>query len=963
MAYENIKIATPIFCLGPQSGTFCYISSDSITSRLIMINSAGSFIRDFTLSSKILNPLITLEYTGPKQLTALYKGLTFFTLEHSSGSSGKYAGAPGGATQCIVKRWELDPYFSTLNLKQSIVLSYNPWGMAVEHYNMNLSENCQGGIPYIEVADVSRIEPGMHVMIGPSTDFDNPGAVESAVVSYVSGTKVYLTANVGYQYVAGNKFSFFKNFYILSHESSTYGSLSKVRAQDGVVIESETSKAYYATARNTRWSQAVEGIALIYVSNMIFKRPYDYYFNWKSITLNNELNAAYYEVYDVVFDNTDIFKLMRGAVYKEDSGARTIYSWPTYNYQPDTLLPYTNSLQIYMYKTYLIGILELTTFFIQARDQFGVSLRDVNINLYRDTGDTGSFFSPLNGQAITDINGEATIGYLSGGTYTGMTLIKCRADKSSAYTGSQYVWNKINVYTNLDHANDLGVYSFANSKAGQGRLNSIITPFKSLQFERLINDFVLSVPAIYLYTRTYFTTPRAESTYFSPSYTNPKPMGLWYSSHVGNYNPIYWPQLQIAGGRQDGPPTTATWGQQPEDDDFLGYDSNNDGLFDILPVGDSLRAHYIKQVGAFRQVKDKELEVIQRTDFWIYNRGAMDTIDEGFPPFFYVGQKDILFEMFFSQLHLSKHSYFIDGIHSYDLATNARLNQFIFVEDAVPKFWSEKNPIETSIWIRLRPFAFDLDNPTFHFWVREVWSEGEQTFDTGYYEVTSLGTISNFDAGGGMIGIEFFYQPENFFHYGALVFVHLEVYDKAGEPNFIYLDYWFKIIPDYKSPYLVNLSPSREEQFVAPDTDIYFEIKDDGAGVDIDTLEIFINSRTAHPTEIVKINDKHYTVRCDLPKDLLYGKTYAVNVVVGDISPQQNYLRDSYRFYTRESDVPYFTDFDPKLCLRGMSRFYDISFTVLADELGVDKDSIRLQVSEKDVTGKSRITPIVYRIS
>jgi hypothetical protein len=31
----------------------------------------------------------------------------------------------------------------------------------------------------------------------------------------------------------------------------------------------------------------------------------------------------------------------------------------------------------------------------------------------------------------------------------------------------------------------------------------------------------------------------------------------------------------------------------------------------------------------------------------------------------------------------------------------------------VPKFWSEKNPTDTNIWIRLRPFAFSLNNP-FH---------------------------------------------------------------------------------------------------------------------------------------------------------------------------------------------------------------------------------------------------------
>jgi len=297
------------------------------------------------------------------------------------------------------------------------------------------------------------------------------------------------------------------------------------------------------------------------------------------------------------------------------------------------------------------------------------------------------------------------------------------------------------------------------------------------------------------------------------------------------------------------------------------------------------------------------------------------------------------------------------------LLTNARLNQFVFVEDAIPKFWSEKNPIETYIWIRLRPFAFNLNNNTFRFWVRELWSEAGAIFDTGYYEVTSQGTISNFSAGGGLLGIEFRYQPSQPFHYGSLIFVHLEVYDVAADPNFIYLDYWFKCIPDYKSPYLVNLSPGREEQFVLVDTDIYFEIKDDGAGINIDTLEVFINSKSLQPTEIIKFNNNHYAVRCELPQKLFYDKSYFVNVVVADMSPQKNYLRDSYRFYTRESDAPYFTDFDPKLCLRGMSRFYDVSFVVLAEHLGVDKDSIRLQVAQQDVTDKTSITPIIYRIS
>jgi hypothetical protein len=944
MANENINIPEPVFCLGPQSGTFCYISSDTVTSRLVIVSSTGSFIRDFTLSSRLLYPIVGLEYVGPKNLTGFYKGLTFFTAEVT----------PSGV--CYIKRWEIDPSFSTLNLKQIVMSNnYNAWGIAVEHYNLNLSENCQGGIPYIEIADTSRVENGMSIFLGPSSDADNPGAIEFGIVSYVSGNKVYFTGNIGYQYVAGNKVSFYKNIYVLVHIDDTIGKLAKHKAYDGSLLEYDDN-SLYASAQTARWSQAIEAVALVFNGNMLFKRPYDYYLNWKSMNLNNELNSEYYTVYDIVFDDTNIYKLMRAAIYKDDTGVKTIRSWSTYNYQQDTLLPYTNSINIHMYRSYLPGYNQTTRFFIQARDQFGVTLRDVNINLYRESGDSGSYFSPLNGQAITDINGGAEIGYLSGSTYTGATTIKVKADKSSSYTGSQYVWNSIKVYTNISQSNTLRTYSFSNSKPGFTYIGMLVNPFKVTQWDRTDNLTGIYVPAIYLQLRTFFTTPRRET----PGTNTPSlkyPDSIWFNSTVSNFNAAYWPWLDLPGGRKDGPPTPATWQVQPTDQD-------GDGIFETLPgAGENTRAHYIKQIAVFKQIKDKELKITQMKEFLIYKGVTLPKLEDGVPPFFYVAQADQVFEMFFSQLKMSKHSYVVDGINYTDLLTNVKLNQFIFVADAVPAFWSEKNPIETYIWIRLRPFAFDLDNTTFRFWVREVWSEGEQTFDTGLNEVTSLGTITNFNAGGNILGIEFMYQPADVFHYGALVFIHLEVYDKSGLPNFIYLDYWFKIIPDFKSPYLVNLNPAREEQFVPTDTDIYFEIKDDGAGIDITTLEVFINSRTVLPTEVVKISDKHYTVKCDLPQDLLYNKTYAVNVIVSDISPQANVLRDSYRFYTRESDAPYFTDFDPKLCLRGMSRFHDVAFTVLADEMGVDKDSIRVQVSNKDVTDKSTITPIIYRIS
>ena len=329
---------------------------------------------------------------------------------------------------------------------------------------------------------------------------------------------------------------------------------------------------------------------------------------------------------------------------------------------------------------------------------------------------------------------------------------------------------------------------------------------------------------------------------------------------------------------------------------------------------------------------------------------------------------------------MSKHSFWVDGSHTLTLDTNVSIDQFIFVEDAVPGFWSEKNPRETDIWIRMRPFAFSLNGDTLKFFVREVWTVDDQHYDTGYYNVidrygwppnNERVTLEYFDAGGGVLGIEFTYDNPDIYHHNALVYVHIEIYDTAAEPNFIYTDYWFRIIPDYKSPYLESENPDREEDQVALDTGLYFEIKDDGEGVDIDTLEVYLNSRIVYhalqpynPNTVVeKVNLNHYKVTIDLPYDLQYGKNYSVGVRVNDISDNKNILRDGYRFYTRHSEVPWFTDFDPKLCKRGMPRFKDVSFLVLGAGDGVDEQTIRLQVHDKDVTDKSTILPVIYRVS
>jgi len=289
---------------------------------------------------------------------------------------------------------------------------------------------------------------------------------------------------------------------------------------------------------------------------------------------------------------------------------------------------------------------------------------------------------------------------------------------------------------------------------------------------------------------------------------------------------------------------------------------------------------------------------------------------------------------------------------------NVNINQFRFIEDAIPAFWSEKNPVNTNIWIRLRPFAFDLDQTTLIFRVREISYAG----DTGYIDVTSSCVVSTFDAGGGLDGLDILYNPAQNFHHNGVVYVDIEVYDKAATPNIILVDYWFKIIPDYKAPYITNESPAREEEDVTVDTNISFDILDAGVGVNIDTLEFYINNRRIDHT--VSVISGGYHVSYDPSRDFYYGQTVEITVKIEDASDYQNVLYDMWRFYITGSTGPWFDrgSFYPKACARGVYRkLTGISFNVYGiNDTGVDRESILVTIGGKyrEVT----TTPIIYTI-
>lgn len=999
MANENIQIADDNFCVGPQVDTFATIDQSEASTRLLIKDETGTTLRTYTLSTNIIDPIVSIEYTGPRNLTDTIQDATFFTCEKIN------------TTKCVVRKWEIDNNINTLNLKQSFTLQnsapryYDAIGFAVEHYEREFGSVSLGNLNFLTIDDADRLENGMKLFLGPNFADET----ETVQISFIVGNTVHLTSNLINEYSAGDAISFYKNFYVVSSKGyngdTSQGSILIHDARTGnPSTPSIINGAEYKNTDCACWSSTLDSVLLAMGTQAIFIRPYDSWQKWRSMYLNNveEDNKTIITVRDIVSLDLDIYKLMRKATYRDDNGNATTYSWSNYNYQPDSLIQYTSAMTVYADK-YILKPEETTTLTVRVTNQFGFSLSNKQVNFFK-SGDPGSSFDPPLGQGTTDTQGYFSVDYTSGETYDNVTDITVEVDGSLVSArGSTQVWNSLKLYSDSDFDAELGEGTsasltepgrggglttfgyvdygtnpsgiFIESSPGDTSLFQIRNEYKTTHADRTVHpiSLVTDYPPIYLTCKTYFTFPAGE---IEPA------GGDWQEDYVGNYDATKWPLQELpGGGRNDGPPTTWDWQQEPYDTPISP------------PTIFNLRASFIKQVGELRydivpgsgvlQSFDTEKTIRQDDRFRIYRAdlGATGSVGAGvFPPYFltqkgYVDYSTVPSGVYIAfdsegkldQNKLSFHTHYVDGVGYDYLWTYEELDQFIFVQEAIPAFFSEKNNTNTSIYIRLNPFAFDLNgdpyDPTypFRFYIREVWTEEDVIYDTGYYDVAKEGTVTT--VSGTPAGIEFFYQTPTEFHHDAIIYVHLEIYDKAPSPNFITTDYWFKIIPDFNRPYLENLSPVREQDQVPVDTNIYFEIKDDGAGININTLEVFLNSRIITPTNIEEVSKYHYKITIDLPSNLLYDKVYAVAVTVRDVSPNQNRLRDAWRFYTAESEAPWFVDFDPRLCHRGMPRFKDVSVKVLGLGDGVDPNSIRMQVHQKDVTNKLNLLPIIYRIS
>ena len=844
MAHENIKISYSNFCLSPRTDEFGSIDHDN--NKFYIKSSAGVLNHTYDLSDNI-SEIKSLSYTGPRNLglsfSQLGNELPFFTFEYNT------------STQGAIKRWKLNSTNSKLNLQSTINLPSHNGAAVIENYETTFDQATSTGTGRIKITTYSGVESGDVLLLGPSGDVDNLYAFEYVNVTSVSGGWVYITCASGVppknEYIAGDAISYWKNAYVFSDD----GKLYEVNINNGTYSNVDSS-GIYSNVQAASWSRDYQAPAFVKETNLLYLNI-DNFQIIRSQALRNVENdrSTVIPIYDLIFDNNNIYRLQKKTTLSDDNGVQSTYSWSTYNYQLDQIASYTKSVALYTIQDGIILNDESIIVKVIVRDQFGVGLINRNVKFY-DAPDFG-YLTPLNGEVTTDANGVASITYTT--NYINpegdppdveYITISARADGSSTTTnGSQYVWDDLEVLFYKRFRHDI----YLNQKLDSKSIDIYLTQLE----DKSINIYLKSLS-----------------------------------------------KFQFPGGH------------------WVGSGAPSDSTKTIIQLEEFTSQDAITQL-------DNDFEI----------ESAIEQIAEK--------ENDLQL----SQLYISRH-------HSVGNSDTASINQFRFIEDAIPSFWSEKNSINTNIWIRLRPFAFNLNKSSAVFKVREV----SQFGDSGYVDVTSLCVISTFDAGGGSLGLDILYNPHNDFHHNSIVYVSIEVYDTAPNPNIILTDYWFKVIPDYKSPYIINESPSREEEDVSIDTNISFDVLDAGVGVDIDSLELYINNRYKVPS--ISSIPGGYHVEYTTTEKFNYGQTVSVSVNVTDLSDAHNVLHDLWRFYCDGSEGPWIdtSSIYPKNCSKGIKRnFTGISENVYAvNDTGLDKDSILVTIG-----GKERnvlITPIIYRL-
>lgn len=872
----NVQVAQSNISLSPQLGTFATLdTSNPSNSRLLLKNNTGALVRSFDCSTNLTVDVTALEYVSARNQTFAFDGATFFTLQHYS------------STRAVIRRWSLDPDVSTLSLEDTIikdsgpVYKYDSNAFAVEHYQRSFAFDASSDNK-LRINNFSKIQSGDELLLGPSSDTDNPGETELLTVDYTdfdgSFYWVYFTSNFNNDYVSGDPISFYKYIYIFTNDHTTdgRGAIYKLNPTTGAEIEYDVGQEYqnvtaaawndfYTLPSFARYNQ------LIHVNHTIGYSIYRSHDLWLNIESDH---VTVIPVEDLYFDNSgagaEIGKLQQKITLQNDSGVLTTTTWSDYNIHEDIALQYTNNLSLWidgdteaqralLFKNETVGI--------EARviSQYGFPLTGKTVQFFR-SGDPEGSFNPSDGQVTTDVDGYARITYTTGVNASGNINVSARTDGADANSGGAYAWGFIELFVIEDYEHEsYQIKQIADTYSSQAHMVKQLSP-----------TFAHNNTSNFGHIRQLKTLDDRKRVRQLASVSSEKPLQQWFASGDGGGlgYPAVYPHVTSAGLSED------------DDPQFI---------------------------------RTRQIEEFVSTRF-------------------------------FSQLYQAHHE-------SSQLSTTESIDQFFFVLEAIPPWYSEKNPIVQTIYLRISPFAFDLNQSTFNILVKNDWTRGGNFYTTGWKNVTGDSTITTF---GSPLGLEINYNPApDTWEYDSRVYVRFYVYDTdPSGANLMDVTYWFDIIPDFRGPTISNHSPARFSSNIDVDTNISFDVTEDGVGVDSDATELVIEGALVSPVTITTISGG-YHYEYNPPKDFFYDQEVSITIDVFDLNG--NNTHETYYFNTGESQGPWYHGAYPIKCTEGVVHDTKVELQVYALDHGIDTTTILVKIDRKN--REFVMYPIVYRLS
>ena len=414
MAYENLKLMKRNFTV--DQGYFYMFDEDQ--DNLLQKTDDGNTSFTYPFDTLMTNEVLSAEYDG----------VYFWSLEVGS-----------GADDMTIKQWKIDNYIcklqNTFNFVESGSHKYESEAFSIEHYHTTLNGATVSGSSTIylnKYSDDSSMDftttsgAGVILHIGPNSN----GEEEDVEVDTTVSGGVTIDGATQYSYLSGDEVNYYTHIWMFNNYDGldSTGALYKFDAYTGDYLTRYGSGAYTDVSAATFYNVDsfaaygnVDTLAYVKGTNTLFINtgqagvtlPY-----YGSMVMDNvqDDEATVIEVYDMVMDDQNVYRLQKKATYYG-----TTHTWTYYSYQLSSLDSFVTSISLAAYPA-IIAANQVSTSDIVAivKDQF---LQPIVARLVTFTDDNtlGIIIgSPDN----TDADGKAQVVYKSG---TDATEVKITA--------------------------------------------------------------------------------------------------------------------------------------------------------------------------------------------------------------------------------------------------------------------------------------------------------------------------------------------------------------------------------------------------------------------------------------------------------------------------------------------------------------------------------------------------------